>query len=122
VKFACSQKCYEHFWLFLSVHIPIFCWLDPWSWWVIFFFCGGSILYVHIHMFQLWTSVGQIYVLATQSPFCAPKSDFFPILGGLIFAERSPNANDGTIGRTTMAPQRLNPDFSLTMSCLNSWF
>lgn len=58
------------------------------------FFCGGSILYVHIQMFQLWTSVGQIYVLATQSPFCAPKSDFFPILGGLIFAERSPNAND----------------------------
>jgi hypothetical protein len=48
VKFACSQKCYEHFWLFLSVHIPIFCWLDPWSWWVIFFFVGGR-FYMYIY-------------------------------------------------------------------------
>ena len=53
VKFACSQKCYEHFWLFLSVHIPIFCWLDPWSWWVIFFLWGVDFICTYTHVSTL---------------------------------------------------------------------
>ena len=85
-----------------------------------FFFVGGR-FYMYIYTcFNFEHLLVKSMFWLRNHLFVLLNPIFFPILGGLIFAERSPNANDGTIGRTTMAPQRLNPDFSLTMSCLNS--